>query len=84
MPVKLGDIEVSVRASTLIASDSVTRTLHVEVSCILGSICTIGCIEYLLIMKISTFSVRRFTTIQASIGIARFNQSCLRLPIYAH
>lgn len=30
VPVKLGDVEVSVRASTLIASDRVTRVLHVE------------------------------------------------------
>lgn len=31
VPVILGDVEVSVRATTLIASDRVTRTLHVEV-----------------------------------------------------
>lgn len=31
VPVRLGDIAVSVRATTLIATDNVTRILHVEV-----------------------------------------------------
>lgn len=32
VPIRLGDMEVTVSASTLIASDRVTKTLHVEVS----------------------------------------------------
>lgn len=32
VPVRLGDIDVTVRATTLMASDKVTRTLHVEVN----------------------------------------------------
>jgi hypothetical protein len=48
VPTRLGDIHVTVHASTLIGKDTITRKLHVEVSVLTAAYTVLSCLNFLV------------------------------------